>query len=157
MKIFRYITDDDDQVLLQSDLDCFSSWCKINLMELNIKKCKHMSFFRLHQFHSTYSIDGVKLQSVKSFLDLGILLDQSLTFRPHISMTVNKAYGVLGFMKRWSKEFTDPNVTKQLYISLVRPILEYGSVIWDPCYLIHTNFLESVQKQFFVFCLRELG
>lgn len=157
VKIFRYIMHDDDEVVLQSDLDSFSHWCNINLMELNIKKCKHMSFYRLNQFHSTYSLNGVELESVKSFLDLGILLDQSLTFRPHISMSVNKAYGVLGFMKRWSKEFTDPNVTKQLYISLVRPILEYGSVIWDPCYLIYINFLESVQKQFLLFCLRGLG
>lgn len=71
-------------------------------------------------------------------------------------MTVNKARGVLAFIKRWAKEFTDPDITKQLYTSLVRPILEYGSVIWDPQYNVHSNHIESVQKQFLLFCLRGL-
>jgi len=35
---------------------------------------------------------------------------------------VNKARGVLAFIKRWSKEFDDPYVTKTLFILLVRPI-----------------------------------
>lgn len=71
-------------------------------------------------------------------------------------MTANKARGVLGFIKRWAKEFTDPYITKQLYMSLVRPILEYGSIIWDPVYKIHIESIESVQKQFLLFCLRGL-
>lgn len=71
-------------------------------------------------------------------------------------MTVNKAYGVLSFIKRWSKEFTDPYVTKRLFTTLVRPILEYGSVIWDPQYNVYIRKLESVQKQFLLFCLRNL-
>ncbi|EDW52713.1 GM17397, partial [Drosophila sechellia] len=36
---------------------------------------------------------------------------------------VNKARGVLGFIKRWSKELDDPYLTKTLFIPLVRPIL----------------------------------
>ena len=126
-------------------------------MELNIKKCKHMSFYRCTNLHTTYFVNDGALESVDLFSDLGILLDHRLNFRPHISMTINKAYGVLGFMKRWSKEFSDPYITKRLYTSLVRPILEYGSIIWDPCYTIHINFVESVQKQFLLFCLRGLG
>ena len=54
------------------------------------------------------------------------------------------------------KEFVDPYVSKQLYVSLVRPILEYGSVVWDPQYEIHINKIESVQKQFLLFSLRNL-
>ena len=60
-------------------------------------------------------------------------------------------------MKRWAKEFSDPYVTKTLFTSLVRPILEYGSVIWNPQYELYINMLESVQKQFLLFCLRNFG
>lgn len=126
----------EDQYLLQRDIDNFSLWCNKNLMNLNIKKCKHMSFYRSTKFNTTYYVDEILLDAVDTFLDLGILLDSRLNFRSHISLTVNKATGVLGFMKRWCKEFADPYVTKQLYTSLVRPILEYGSVIWDPYYTI---------------------
>ena len=48
-------------------------------------------------------------------------------------------------MKRWSKEFVDPHLTKMLFISLVRPIPEYGYIIWDPCCAVHI-----------IFCLRSL-
>ena len=157
VKIFLSFQNNLQHFLLQSDINNFSVWCNINLMELNIKKCKHMSFYRCTNLHTTYFVNDGALESVDLFSDLGILLDHRLNFRPHISMTINKAYGVLGFMKRWSKEFSDPYITKRLYTSLVRPILEYGSIIWDPCYTIHINFVESVQKQFLLFCLRGLG
>ena len=71
-------------------------------------------------------------------------------------MTVNKARGVWAFIKRWSKEFNDRFVTKYLYTTLVRPILEYGSVIWDPYYDAHVDLLESVQKQILIFCLKDV-
>lgn len=157
VKIFRSFNNPTEQHFLQSDLDSFHKWCKINLMELNILKCKQMSFCRVKYFRTNYFFDVHELEAVVTFLDLGILLDQRLNFRPHISMIINKAYGALGFMKRWSKEFSDPSVTKQLYTSLVRCMLEYGSVVWDPSYTIHSNLLESVQKQFLLFCLRGRG
>lgn len=146
-----------DEQLLQSDIDSLFRWCNVNFMELNIKKCKQMSFYRSNQIYTSYYIDDNRLDLADSFMDLGILLDKKLNFRSHLSLTVNKSNGVLGFIKRWCKEFSDPYVTKQLFISLVRPILEYGCVIWDPYYTIHINLIESVQKQFLIFCLRGLG
>jgi len=63
----------------------------------------------------------------------------------------------LGFIKRWSKEFDDPFITKSLIISLVRPLLEYGSPVWSPQYGIHVDRIESVQKNFLLFALRRLN
>ena len=83
-----------------------------------------------------YNIDGHSLSTVDSFVDLGLLMDPKLNFNSHVITMVNKANGVLGFVKRWAKEFSDPYITKQLFTSLVRPILEYGSVVWDPQYAI---------------------
>ena len=49
----------------------------------------------------------------------------------------NKHTNIFLFYRyRWSKEFLDPLVCKQLYISFVRCILEYGSVIWDPGFIL---------------------
>lgn len=157
VKIFKTVRDSNHQLVLQSDLDKFSQWCAINLMDLNINKCKHMTFYRMNKLDTIFNVNGSTLEKVNSITDLGILLDRRLDFREHIALTVNKANGVLGFMKRWSKEFSDPYVTKNLYTSLVRPILEYGSIIWDPYYSTHINSIESVQKQFLIFCLRGLG
>jgi len=66
--------------------------------------------------------------------DLVVLLDPRLKFADHISSVVNKTRGEFGLIKRWSKEFDDPYITKSLFISLVRPILECGSPVWSPQY-----------------------
>ena len=84
-------------------------------------------------------------------------MDRKLDFLGHISMIINRARSTLGFIKRWAKEFSDPYVTKQLYMTLVRPILEYASIIWNSYYRVHNDAIESVQKRFLLFCLRGLG
>ena len=38
---------------------------------------------------------------------------------------------------RWAKEFIGPYVTNELFTTRVRPIVKYGSVIWDPQYTVH--------------------
>ena len=121
-------------------------------MDLNLNKCKHMCFSRNSFSIRHYYINGSVLSTVDSFVDLGILMDPKLNFNNHVISMVNKAYGVLGFIKRWAKEFSDPYITKQLFTSLVRPILEYGSVV----YAIYSDKIESVQKQFLLFALRGL-
>lgn len=157
VKLFISYNDVDQQRLLQMDINHLTTWCNINLMHLNVKKCKYMIFTRLSPINGRYIMNNAVLDLVDSFNDLGVLLDRKLDFKSHITLTVNKANGVLGFIKRWAKEFSDPYTTKQLFTTLVRPILEYGSVVWDPQYHVHSNKIESVQIQFLLFCLRGLG
>jgi len=64
---------------------------------------------------------------------------------------------MLAFIKRWSKEFYDPYVTKTLFISLVRPILEYCASVWSPQYGVHIDRIKSVQNNFLIFALWRLN
>ena len=117
-----------------------------------------MIFTRRRVYHaSVYQINNINLKSLDSIPDLGVLFDLKFNFNFHIDKIVNKASSVLGYIKRWAKEFNDPYVTKLLFTSLVRPILEYVSIVWSPCYQCHIDRIESVQKQFLIFCLRNLG
>lgn len=154
VKIFSDSDDLFNQSYLQLDLDSFFKWCNCNLLDLNLKKCKHMHFSRRSISSTSFTLGGCLLECVDEFLDLGVLFDRKLLFNSHIDTCINKARGVWAFIKRWAKEFNDQIVTKQLYTSLVRPILEYCSVIWDPYYNIHSDRIESVQKQFLLFILR---
>ena len=49
-----------------------------------------------------------------------------------ISSICNKARQVLGLLYRRFCSCTNPDALKQLYLSLVRPHLEYACLIWDP-------------------------
>lgn len=95
-----------------------------------------------------YMLHGVILTRVESKTDLGVILDRKLTFLPHIDYMINKANKMLGFVKRNTKDFTDPFAIKSLFHSLVRSILEYGCIIWDPFYRNSINRIEKVQKSF---------
>ena len=64
---------------------------------------------------------------------------------------------MLGFVKRFCYNFSDPYTIKTLYIAYVGSILEYGSVVWPPFSITHEERIESVQKQFLLYALRKLG
>jgi hypothetical protein len=64
---------------------------------------------------------------------------------------------MLGFLKRFGREFSDPYVLKIIYCCFVRSVLEYGSSIWSPNFEVHKGRIESVQRKFLRFALRNLG
>ena len=78
--------------------------------------------------------------------DLGICFGPSLKFSQHIAEIVKKANCRLGLIKR---AFTtlDVHLFRILYKSLVRPILEYGNVIWNPLLKKDILHLEKVQRR----------
>ena len=53
----------------------------------------------------TYFIDNVALDSVDTFINLGVTMDPKLKFSVHIDTIISKANCLLGFIKRWAKEF----------------------------------------------------
>lgn len=116
-----------------------------------------MTFSRVTPLFATYMLNDCPLERITLVDDLGVRLDPKLSFSEHISCMVNKARGMLGFIKRWAKEFDSPYVTKTLFTSLVRPILEYGSCVWSPQFGVHSHRIESVQKNFLLFALRGLS
>jgi len=64
----------------------------------------------------------------REITDLGILFDERLTFREHIKEKVNKAYSMLGIIKR---NFTYLTVTSftLLYKGMVRSDIDYCSSV----------------------------
>src|SRR5690625_1407511 len=103
-----------------------------------------MSYYRRTPFVATFYISYHPLDLIQSFIDLEVTMDTKLSFTVYISNIANKAMSILGFIKRCAKEFNDHYITKLLFTSLVRPILEFGSCVWCPYYNTHINRLESV-------------
>jgi hypothetical protein len=70
------------------------------------------------------------LGRVETTTDLGVVLDSKLYFRAHIDATVAKSLAMLGFIKRLAGEFRDSYALKILYVSLLRPKLEYACCVY---------------------------
>lgn len=150
LKIMRPITSASDAELLQEDLNRLSAWCKRNNMSLNIKKCHHIHFTRnkITNAPNSYSINGQKLHNLEKIKDLGVIIDPKLSFDTHILNIVTKCYKLLGFVIRNSKEFKHPATRIKLFTTLVRPIIEYCSIIWNPQYEVYSKRIEGIQRRF---------
>jgi len=65
--------------------------------------------------------------------DLGILLDEILSFRDHINDKINKAFSMLSIIKRNFKHRTIQSLT-MLCKNMLRSHLDYCSSVWSPYY-----------------------
>ena len=79
--------------------------------------------------------------------DLGVYVDDKLSFTEHITNQVKKARCAAGVINR-NIENKKPIVMIPLYKSMVRHNLEYGNVIWSPYIKKHINLIESVQRHY---------
>ena len=84
---------------------------------------------------------------VTSTVFLGVTITNDLKWNIHISITCAKARRQLGFLYRHFHS-ADTKTLCQLYKSLILPILDYCSTVWDPHTIthMHINLLESVQR-----------
>jgi hypothetical protein len=144
---------------LQESINILNDWSNKNGMILNIKKCAVITFTRRRSpdILFSYAVDGCVLERVSEIRDLGVILDSQLTFQHHYDRISSSGRCVLGFVKRRVKELNEPYLCKMLYSALVQPILEYASIVWNPYRKVHSDRIESVQKQFLLFALRGLG
>lgn len=158
IKLYRKICGPGDCLSLQKELDTILRWCDQNNMSLNVNKCEAISFKRneTNILSYDYHCRNQVLKRVTVVKDLGVLLDSRLTFKTHIDHVVSKSKATLYLVKVLAKNYECPYVTKQLYVSLVRPIAEYCSIVWSPYLVGDIARLESIQKQFLLFALRQL-
>lgn len=156
LKLYASIKSPLDASKVQRDLDALLIWCNENHLFLNIEKCKVMRFRRNHiSLNFDYNLNGLKIDQVSSIKDLGILINESLSFDEHLQVTVKKASKQLGFLIRSTRFFKDTKAIINIYKSLVMPILVYGSPIWSPYTDIKIRLLNSVQRKFLRYLSRK--
>ena len=119
---------------LQGNVNRSETWADIWRMFFKYKKCKKFHVEN-RDINSTYKMHDqgqpVSLEQVEVEKDLGIYIDRKTSFRDHITKKVNIANRNLGRIFRLFT-YMDKERFLQLYKSLVRPHLEYWSVIFSP-------------------------
>ena len=101
---------------------------------------------RTKKIHASYTLEGTDLESVESIKYLGVTITSDLRWNTHVSNVCTKANRTLGFLRRHL--YSCPQEVKEAaYKGLVRPVLDYGSSVWDPPCVFLQEELESVQKR----------
>ena len=111
-------------------------------MEFNIDKCKVMKVGR-NTNRETYNLEGQDISEGNQEKDLGVIVTGDLKSKQQCIAACNKANRMLGFINR-SVHFRNQEVILKLYLSLVRPHLDYGVQFWCPHYRMDIDRLEKV-------------
>ena len=160
-KIFNSIYLNSEESL-QEDINILSRWADDMQMAYNIDKCHTLHLGSRNNHHTyflpkmsnikktatseSYSYTLHPLKNVTEEKDLGVIVDQNLNFKNHISSKISKANSMIYLIKNCFK-YLDAQMFKTLYKTLIRPHLEYASPIWSPITKCEILRLEGVQRR----------
>jgi hypothetical protein len=151
--LYRKITSKEDISQLQKDLDEVLQWCNNWYMTLNIDKCEHMNVTSKHApSNSGYKLDQHHMTKVKDYKYLGLHISDNLSWSTHINYIKNKANKVL-YVTKLALARSTQKVKETAYKSIVRPLVEYSSSVWDPFHANQIDAIEMIQRKAARFCL----
>ena len=116
---------------INNELKLVSEWLKLNKLSLNIEKTKAMLFHtsQRHIVTPDIFIDGNKIEFVKEFKFLGLVIDENLSFKQHVNFVSKKISKTIGILARL-KNTLPVGVLLNIYHALILPYLTYGISIW---------------------------
>ena len=146
-KILKKVDSKTDALQLQSDINAMERWSNNWLLSFHPDKCHVLTFGKMEniKYAHRYKLNGEELEHVFSEKDLGVIMDSDLTFEEHILDKIKKANSILGQIRR-SFTYLNPKLLRQLYVTFVRPILEYAQVVWSPKLRKYIDLIEKVQR-----------
>ena len=124
--LYRAIKSSHDYVELQCDINTIAKLVDENNLALNDTKCKYMVISRLKSRAlppQQVKLHDQPMERVSSYKYLGVLISDDQSWSPNIDKIANKARRFLGFLYR---QWSSPDALLKLYLSLIRPNLEYA-------------------------------
>jgi hypothetical protein len=117
--------------LMNDDLRRVKNWCDANSLAVNIKKTKCMLIGPNAQtrFATDISMENRIIERVTNFKFLGIIIDEKLTWKPHIEALSKKLSSGL-YALRSTKRLASRSGLLSLYHSLIHCHLTYGCLLW---------------------------
>lgn len=137
----------DIEGILNHDLAIICKWAKQWLINFNPNKTVAVLFSLMElSVPPNLIFDGVPIQFVNNHRHLGVTLHERGKWHDHIEKILSSASKVIGVMRKLKYTFSYHSLN-QIYISYVRPILEYSSIVWDNCTAEQAGSLEKLQNE----------
>jgi hypothetical protein len=136
---------------LNRDLESLENWAKQWLINFSPEKTKSMSL-SLNPAHNNNNnnpalfLNQTQLEEVHSFKHLGLHISENLKWNDHINEILLKAGKRIVIMNLLRLKL-DRKTLETIYIAFVRPILEYGDVVFDNCSTECKDLLDTLQKR----------
>lgn len=129
----------------ESGLERIASWLDSNLLTLNTNKTKYLCFqktsasnpstnheIKIHECKGqarTVSCSCPKIDRAESIKYLGVILDEKLSFKPHINVLSGRVRKIIPIMKLL-RDGADKDLLMLVYTALCQTILSYCILAW---------------------------
>ena len=133
---------------LNDDLNRISDWSSKWQVTMNPSKCRSLVFSlkRVKPTHPSLYLNNSCIEEVEKHTHLGLTLQSNMSWECHIQNIFEKASKRLNLLKLLKYKINRSTLVC-LYKSLIRPLMEYGDVIWDNCIEGDAHLLENIQYE----------
>ena len=137
----------DIEAIMNQDLQIISDWAKSWQVSFNPNKTEALFICsNSNLVKPNLMFENVPIQFVEHHKHLGLTLSCDGKWHSHIDNLITSSTKILGMMRK-IKLSVKRKTLEQLYISFLRPILEYASVVWDGCTQVEKEKIEKVQHE----------
>ena len=129
--------------IMNADLEIINKWAKT---WFNPSKSESLLISRKvnRAVHPPLTMNSENIKEVEHHKHLGIYISHDGTWHEHINYITAKAWQRIYIMRKL-KFLLDRDSLQIIYISFIRPILEYADIVWDNCTQYELNALEKIQ------------
>jgi hypothetical protein len=118
--------------MINSDLSNIKKWSEDWLITFNPDKTDIMLFDSIRQGNLTFKVGQTNIISVDFHKPLGIVFSSDDKWTRHIDYILSKASKQLCVLRNL-KFILKLEILEKIYLTFIRPLLEYSFEIWDNC------------------------
>ena len=133
---------------LNVDLENMSRWAATWLVTFNPNKSVGLLLSRKvsHPLLPPLFMEKTPINEVEAHKHLGLYFSNNCRWHQHINYIKDKAWARINIMRRLKYKL-DRKSLESIYISFIRPLLEYGDTIWDNCTQYEKYELDKIQNE----------
>ena len=146
-----YIIVEDPNIgaqILNDNLSKVHKWSENWLVSFNPNKTESMLISRKHNHinHPPLIFNNVPVKEVATHKHLGITFNTTCQWSDHIDQLISKVTPKLNVLRSLKFDL-DRKTLEIMYFSFVRPVLEYGDLIFDNCPQYYKERLEKINVE----------
>ena len=133
---------------LNTDLNKISQWAATWLVTFNPAKTEALLFSRKlnRPQHPPLYMQNHLISEIDAHKHLGVYFTNDCTWHNHINYIKEKAWHRLNIMRKLKFKL-DRKSLETIYLTFIRPLLEYGDVIFDNCTQYEKQELDKIQNE----------
>ena len=139
------------------ELDKIQRWLDVNKLSLNVSKTKYIiiSPKLRERYKFQIKLKEHLLCQTETHKYLGIVIDEKLSWKPHLSAVASKLAKLCGLFYKL-RLYVDKQVLRKVYYTLIYPILLYGVICWGSCSKTVSKPVEVVHNRI-LRCINMVG